>query len=96
MRRGGFRVLALDPRGTVAWDAVDMTGPIAVVAGGEGTGVRRGLLEVCDLRVAIPLARGVESLNVAVAVAVVLFEVARQRRLAGREGLGIRKSMPSP
>jgi 23S rRNA (guanosine2251-2'-O)-methyltransferase len=41
--------------------------------------LRRGLLEVADARVALPLAPGVESLNVSVAVGAVLYEVVRQR-----------------
>jgi len=76
----GFRVIALDARGGVAWDRVSYLGPIVLVAGGEGRGLRRGLLESADARVALPLAGGVESLNVSVAVAVVLYEAVRQRR----------------
>ncbi len=86
LREAGFRVVGLDPRGDAAWDGIDLSGRNVLVAGGEGRGLRRGLAEVCDHRVSIPLERGVESLNVSVAVAVVLFEVVRQRRRAGREG----------
>ena len=53
------------------------------LAGGEGRGLRRGVAEACQHRVFIPLAPGVESLNVSVAVAVALFEVVRQRRRSG-------------
>lgn len=75
----GFRVVALDPRSSRLWDAESYRGPIAVLAGGEAQGLRRSLLEAADARVALPLAAGVESLNVSVAVGAVLYEVVRQR-----------------
>jgi len=56
-----------------------LPGRVVLVAGGEAKGLRRGLLEVADARVALPLAPGVESLNVSVAVGAVLYEVVRQR-----------------
>lgn len=75
----GFKVAALDVRGGIRWDAVSYRGPMVVIAGGEGRGLRRGLLEAADYRVTLPVAGGVESLNVSVAVAVVLYEAVRQR-----------------
>lgn len=84
LRRTGFRVVALDPRAPTPWDRASYEGRLALVAGGEGAGLRRGLLEAADLRVAIPLAHGVESLNVSVAVGVLLYEIARQRRERGK------------
>ena len=59
---------------------VDLTGPIAIVMGSEGEGMRRLTRECCDELVRIPMAGAVESLNVSVATGVVLFEAARQRR----------------
>ena len=59
---------------------VDLTGPIALVMGSEGEGMRRLTRECCDELVHIPMAGAVESLNVSVATGVVLFEAARQRR----------------
>jgi 23S rRNA (guanosine2251-2'-O)-methyltransferase len=79
LAEAGFRVVALDPRGDRPWNRVDLTGPVAIVAGGEGRGLRPGILRKCTDRIAIPLAAGVESLNVSVATGVVLFEVVRQR-----------------
>ena len=58
---------------------VDLTGPIAIVMGSEGEGMRRLTRECCDELVRIPMAGAVESLNVSVATGVVLFEAARQR-----------------
>jgi 23S rRNA (guanosine2251-2'-O)-methyltransferase len=81
----GFSVVGLDARGEMAWSEATLTGRIIIVAGSEGRGLRKGVREVCNPRLAIPLAAGVESLNVAVSVGVVLFEAVRQRR-AGTAG----------
>ena len=85
LRDAGFRVVALDPRGRTPWDEEDYPGRLLVVAGGEAHGLRRSLLEASDARIALPLAAGVESLNVSVAVGAVLFEIRRRRR-AGAKG----------
>ncbi|NJD30742.1 MAG: 23S rRNA (guanosine(2251)-2'-O)-methyltransferase RlmB [Gammaproteobacteria bacterium] len=58
---------------------VDLTGPLGVVMGSEGEGLRRLTRECCDQLVSIPMAGAVESLNVSVATGVVLFEAVRQR-----------------
>ncbi len=60
--------------------ASDLQGPIALVLGGEGGGLRRLTRELCDHMVSIPMAGAVESLNVSVATGVLLFEALRQRR----------------
>ena len=83
LREAGFLCLALDPRGEVPWTDPSLSGRVVVVAGGEARGPRPGVLDRCDIKVAIPLERGIESLNVAVAAAVILFEARRQRRGSG-------------
>ena len=70
---------------TSVWD-VDLTDGVALVLGAEGKGVRPLVRRTCDGTLAIPLAAGVESLNVSVAAAVSLFEARRQRRLSTSTG----------
>ena len=61
------------------WQA-DLTGGVALVFGAEGKGVRPLVRKTCDSAISIPLAPGVESLNVSVAAAVLLYEARRQRQ----------------
>ena len=58
---------------------LDLRGPIAIVMGSEGEGMRRLTRECCDELVRIPMAGAVESLNVSVAAGICLYEARRQR-----------------
>ena len=60
----------------------DLTGPLALVMGAEGAGMRRLTREACDVSVRLPMRGVVESLNVSVATGIVLYEALRQRRQA--------------
>ncbi len=66
--------------------AVDLDGPIALVLGSEGEGMRRLTRENCDFVAKIPMHGDVESLNVSVATGIVLFETLRQRAAKGAGG----------
>jgi 23S rRNA (guanosine2251-2'-O)-methyltransferase len=79
LRDSGFRAVGLDPRGHSAWHEETLTGRVLFIAGGEAGGPRPSVLRACDHRLAIPMAGGVESLNVAIALGVLLFEAVRQR-----------------
>jgi 23S rRNA (guanosine2251-2'-O)-methyltransferase len=59
---------------------IDLKGPIGIVMGAEGTGMRRLTQEKCDFLVRIPMSGSVECLNVSVATGVCLFEAVRQRQ----------------
>jgi 23S rRNA (guanosine2251-2'-O)-methyltransferase len=63
---------------TTMWDT-DLTGGIALVFGAEGRGLRPLVRKACDAELSIPLSGNVESLNVSVAAAILLYEAARQR-----------------
>lgn len=76
----GINRVAADPRGDSVYDEVDMVRPTALLAGNEAWGLEPALADQVDVRAYIPMAGLSESLNVAVASAVLLFEAARQRR----------------
>ena len=76
----GIQVLATAADGELNYDAFDWRQPALLLLGNEGNGVSRELLDRADARVSIPLHPPVESLNVAAAAAVILFEAARQKR----------------
>lgn len=81
----GLMIAGLDADGDTQIDELDAaTGPLVVVVGSEGRGLSRLVRETCDFRVSIPMAADVESLNASVAGSVLLAEVARCRRSAGR------------
>jgi len=58
---------------------MDFKGPIAFVFGNEGKGIRKLVIEKCDDKVSIPMAREMDSLNVSVSVGVILFKAAEER-----------------
>lgn len=79
-RAAGINVIAAVPRdGTKMYD-VDLTKPTALLLGGEGAGLPESLVSAAHARITIPMKPSVESLNVAVAAALLLYEARRQRR----------------
>lgn len=83
LKKSGVWVYAVVPSAQKLITEIDLTGPVALAFGGEGSGVRPGVLQPCDDRVSIPMKGRVESLNVSAAVAVTLFEAVRQRAESG-------------
>jgi 23S rRNA (guanosine2251-2'-O)-methyltransferase len=79
-QQAGFTAIGLDADGEMdLYQLEAAVGPLLVVVGSEGRGLSRLVGETCDLRVSIPMASEVESLNASVAAAVTLAEVARRR-----------------
>ena len=79
----GIALLATAADGELRYDQADLRGPVAVLVGGEGAGLAPELQRRAAHRLRVPVARPVESLNVGVAAALVLYEAARQRRFPG-------------
>lgn len=82
LRRTGRRRVGAEAHGGRDHTGADLASPLALVLGSESHGVDPGLAGLLDEVVTVPLAAGTESLNVAMAATVLLFEAARQRRAA--------------
>jgi 23S rRNA (guanosine2251-2'-O)-methyltransferase len=72
-------IVGTDDQATKSIYETSLTGPLAIVLGAEGAGLRRLTRESCDALVNIPMRGVVESLNVSVATGIVLYEAVRQR-----------------
>ncbi len=79
VRAAGLKIVATAANGETVYSDYDWRQPVMVIFGNEARGVSEDLSERCDARLRIRLRAPVESLNVAAAAAVVLFEAARQR-----------------
>ncbi len=81
IRRAGVMVIGADMDGVPPWE-LNLTGPLAIVLGGEDKGLTGPVRKRCDAIVGIPLSGGLQSLNVSVTAGILLFE--RVRQLAAR------------
>lgn len=79
-----IKLVVADTQGQTPYFAADLRAPLAVVVGNEAQGPRSEFLEVTGQRVSIPLANGVDSLNVGVAWGILAYEAARQQGRLGR------------
>jgi len=83
LRARGIRSIAAHPpAGGRTLAQADFTGDCCIIFGSEGRGISESVLAACDEAVAIPMANGVDSLNVGAAAAVFLYEARRQRNQA--------------
>ncbi|MCK6433595.1 MAG: 23S rRNA (guanosine(2251)-2'-O)-methyltransferase RlmB [Burkholderiaceae bacterium] len=80
LRQRDIRVVGLADDAPDSLYDIDLSGPVALVLGAEGSGMRQLTRKSCDALVHIPMRGAVESLNVSVAAAVCLYEALRQRR----------------
>ena len=78
LTRGSVIFLAEMETGTSCWKA-DFSGPLALIVGGEAEGASQSARKLADQHVFIPMPGQTESLNAAVAGAILMFEVVRQR-----------------
>ena len=79
LKAAGFWLVGLSPRGGTPPAHLEPPARPAVVAGGEGGGLRPLVRRTCDFTASIPMAPGVESLNVGVAIAIALYELTARR-----------------
>jgi RNA methyltransferase, TrmH family len=82
LRSRGHRILAMDAHGSKSLYATDVTGPVAFLFGNEAHGLPQEVVGLADATVRVPQAGGAESLNLAAAATVCLFD--RARRAAGK------------
>jgi TrmH family RNA methyltransferase len=79
VRQHGLACIAAVRTGGTPMHEANLAGPVAIVLGGEGAGLLPSIVEAADIRVSIPMAPQVESLNVATAAALLVYEARRQR-----------------
>jgi 23S rRNA (guanosine2251-2'-O)-methyltransferase len=82
LKEQGLWIVGTDGAAETVHFAADLKGPLAIVLGAEGGGMRRLTREHCDLVVRLPMQGAVESLNVSVAAGILLYECLRQRTAA--------------
>lgn len=81
LKRAGLWVVGLDVGGGLPYDDADLRGPLALVVGSEGHGLRRMIRERCDLTIHIPMVGPTESLNAAVAGSIALYQILHTRKV---------------
>jgi 23S rRNA (guanosine2251-2'-O)-methyltransferase len=79
LKEAGLWIVGADAEAPKLAQDADLSGPIAIVMGAEGSGLRQLTRETCDFLVRLPQAGTVESLNVSVASGMLLYEAVRQR-----------------
>ncbi|MEM1172896.1 MAG: RNA methyltransferase [Cyanobacteria bacterium P01_H01_bin.35] len=80
LKTQGLQIVVTIPNSTINYWEIDLRKPTLIVMGNEGSGISRDLIDLADYSVKIPLSNGVESLNVAISTAIILYEVQRQRQ----------------
>jgi 23S rRNA (guanosine2251-2'-O)-methyltransferase len=79
LKNCGIRLIGATEKSETNHFSADYSHPVAIIMGSEETGISEEYLKLCDQKVKIPMAGEVQSLNVAVAAGIIMFEVLRQR-----------------
>lgn len=79
LRARGVSVIGLDAAASEPIATIPLAGPVALVVGAEGKGLRRGVKQCCDRLARLPMPGPIGSLNASVSAAIALYEVLRQR-----------------
>lgn len=79
LKKNGIWIAACDMDGNAIYEN-DMKGPIAIVIGGEGSGISKLVKENCDFAISIPMKGSLNSLNASNAAAIMIYEIVRQRK----------------
>ena len=90
MKEAGLWIAGTAEDGEQELFDADLSGPLALVMGSEGRGLRRLTRECCDFRLRLPMQGAVDSLNVSVAAGIALYEAVRQRRPQVAKGQPLR------
>jgi TrmH family RNA methyltransferase len=83
LKENGIKIVAATPQAKELYTEVDLTGPVALAVGTEQVGLSEPWLKACDVQVRIPMGGVADSLNVATAATLLLYEVQRQRNTIG-------------
>jgi 23S rRNA (guanosine2251-2'-O)-methyltransferase len=79
LKQEGVKLIGVDPTGSTDYFNERLTGPVALLLGGEDRGINASLLERCDATIRIPMHGQITSLNVGAATAIILYERIRQQ-----------------
>lgn len=80
LKKRGYTLYAAHLKGSVPYDEPDYAGPVGILIGNEGNGLSQEATELSDRRVRIPMEGNAESLNAAVAAAILMYEAKRHRQ----------------
>lgn len=86
LQEAGVMIIGTAAEAEQSLFTMELSGPVALVLGAEGSGLRRLTAETCDALVSIPMFGSVESLNVSVASGICLYEARRQRQAVSTSG----------
>ena len=83
LKKNKILIVAATPSASLEFTEADLSGPLAIAVGTEQLGLSRAWMEQADIQVRIPMGGKADSLNVAMATTLLLYESLRQRKLKG-------------